>query len=434
MKKRITATIMIAIMLVCSMPVLAFAASKVPAATDKSVFYTPGSDYVSGDCVLSSCKMMIRRSAIAHGSPRWNTITNKALRYAATGSRSSRANTIKWNWSYANDGLVYTIGRAKLKGKNANQKLAEINELLAKHPEGIVVWGARATKWWGPHAVLAVKVEGGKLYAADPQHNRGSANVGIQSWGWTIMRTLNACTQYWYLDKVEGQSVSSPTSQKSTLAAKNVKAPVSLTEGKGFSIGGTIHSNYRITNVNISIVDAAGKNVISKSATPYIWTFDIKNLDNDIRFGKLAPGKYKYVITVKDDKKKAVVYESKFEVVKKESILKALTGSSKSNGKSSLKISSFNYPETLRRGRAFSIKGTVKSDKAISNVVVAVLNSSGEAVISASADPDKKSYSIKKLDSQIRFGKLARGTYTYVVKATDSAQTLTLVQQKFTVN
>ena len=433
MKKRILATILMSAMLVCSMPMLAFAAKTLPVTTEKSVFYTPGSDYVSGDCVLSSCKMMIRRAAVMHGSPKWNTITNRTLRYSATGSRSSWANTIKWNWSYSNDGLVYTIGRGKLYGKNAAQKQAEIQALLKAHPEGIVVWGARATKWWGPHGVLAVSVDGGTLYAADPQHNRGNTNVGIQSWGWTIMRTLNACTQYWYIRKVEGQSVSSPNSQKSTMAAKNVKAPVTLTEKQSFSIGGNISSNYRITSVNISIINESGKKVISKSATPYLWTYDIKSLDNDIRFGTLAPGKYKYVITVKDDKKTGVVHESKFEVLKKEPLIKLLTGKASSDGTAALAISSFNYPESIKKGKAFSIKGTVKSGSAISYVEVSVLDAAGNKVLTANANPGKKSYSVKKLDNQIRFGKLARGTYTYTVTATDASQTLTLVEQEFTV-
>jgi hypothetical protein len=51
----------------------------------------------------------------------------------------------------------------------------------------------------------------------------------------------------------------------------------------------------------------------------------------------------------------------------------------------------------------------------------------------ASAKPGAKSYSIKKLDREIKFGKLKKGTYHYVVEASDVIKSKTLVDQKFKV-
>ena len=53
--------------------------------------------------------------------------------------------------------------------------------------------------------------------------------------------------------------------------------------------------------------------------------------------------------------------------------------------------------------------------------------------MSAYKKPNAKSFNLKKLDAKIRFGKLKKGTYTYQVIATDTAQKLTLISKQFKV-
>lgn len=95
------------------------------------------------------------------------------------------------------------------------------------------------------------------------------------------------------------------------------------------------------------------------------------------------------------------------------------------------------YPSednTLLAGSsAFPIRGTIRSNLPITGVTVAVLNSSGKAVTSASARPNATRYDLKNLDDSIKFSKLTAGDYTYVVTATNSAGTVTLVESDFTV-
>ena len=100
---------------------------------------------------------------------------------------------------------------------------------------------------------------------------------------------------------------------------------------------------------------------------------------------------------------------------------------------STLKITSYTAPASLKKGKAFTIKGKISSNSKITSVKVQVINSSGKAVLSASAKPNAKSYKVKKLDKKIKFGKLKKGSYTYQVIATDAVQTLTLVNKAFTV-
>ena len=89
--------------------------------------------------------------------------------------------------------------------------------------------------------------------------------------------------------------------------------------------------------------------------------------------------------------------------------------------------------KTIKKGKSFTIKGTVKSNKKIKKVTVRILDGYGNKIVSVTKKPNSKSYSIKKLNSRFRFGKLGRGMYTFQIIATDSAQKLELVNKPFIV-
>lgn len=81
---------------------------------------------------------------------------------------------------------------------------------------------------------------------------------------------------------------------------------------------------------------------------------------------------------------------------------------------------------TMQYGKSFSIRGTVKtksSRQVISKLTVGVTNASGKWISGkyASVKPNAVSYSLKNLDSKIKFGSLKPGSYKYVVSATTSA-------------
>ena len=211
-----------------------------------------------------------------------------------------------------------------------------------------------------------------------------------------------------------------PVSAASALKISSVKAPTTIYQGDGFSISGKITSNYKISQVTVSVVDQSGRPVLSASANPNAKSYNVSKLDARIKFGALSAGTYTYKVAAQDSEQTSTLVSRQFEVVKKPST-------------SSLKIASYNYPKTLKKGKGFTIKGKIKSNKKISSVKVQVLDSNGKTVLSASAKPKAKSYQVKKLDKKIKFGKLKKGTYTYRVIAKDSVQTLTLVSRAFTV-
>ena len=103
---------------------------------------------------------------------------------------------------------------------------------------------------------------------------------------------------------------------------------------------------------------------------------------------------------------------------------------------STVKISNYTSPTTVTLGSSFTLKGKITANMKIKRVEIGVVDSNNRWTAQKydNSAVNATSFDISKADSSIRFGKLARGTYTYVVKATESAQTLTLVQQKFTVN
>ena len=101
-----------------------------------------------------------------------------------------------------------------------------------------------------------------------------------------------------------------------------------------------------------------------------------------------------------------------------------------------LRLESVRYPVNIKVGSGMGLTGVVSSasDNILISVEVAVLDAANQTVQSAEAAPNASSYSLKGLDSQIRFGELAQGSYTYMVVLTDgSGQSMCFVSD-FTVS
>ena len=424
MRRRIITLILTMALMMSLMPLASYAASELPDLNDNTMYYTP--DYRSGDCILSSAKSMLRRAAIARGSYNWDSITNTTLRSAATVSGRLFRNT----FTYTNDGLSYKIVNQELSG-NASNKMKDVTALLANHPEGIIIWGPSAATS-GPHAVLIVGHAGGVLYAVDSTHNTYKSNAGIEPWGRTTMKTIDKCTDVWYISTINGVSASADPTGESTMCATGINQPVSITQGKGFDVTGTVQSNYRISSVTISVIDSDGRTAISATSNPASFWFPLSHLDSAVRFGTLSAGRYTYRITAADEKKgNAVVHENSFEVVSPvrgfvNNIVEKVTDST-------LRGESISQPDTLTQGSSFAVKGKVVSNYKITYVSAAVTDAYGNTVIGAEARPDAKSYKLANIDAKIKFGKLAAGTYNYVVTASDKQGTVTLVNKEFTV-
>ena len=75
-----------------------------------------------------------------------------------------------------------------------------------------------------------------------------------------------------------------------TLKISNQTAPGTITEGSGFTIQGTISSNYKITKVTVGIYNANGQAVSTKTVTPNAYTYNVNSIDSYIHFSYAKPG------------------------------------------------------------------------------------------------------------------------------------------------
>lgn len=426
MRKRLVTMLLVMILVFTAMPATVMAAAN-PKLDAKDVCYTPQNDYKSGDCILTASKVMIRRASILRGSKKWSGITNRTLRSPAT-----IFGLLLHNFKFEADGLQYRIGMGMFSGNDDATRIRQFERLIKQHPEGVVVWGNNSSRF-GMHGVLLVDVRKGVPYVMDSAYNVGSWNSGILKWSDSSMKNPKQCTQYWYIKEVGiakgakapaagkplAATSASSVSAASTLSINDETIPSEIRQGNGYPVEGHINSNYRIKRVEVAILDSSGRAVISKSASPNDWCYDLGDLDRYIKFGTLSPGTYRYRITASDEKRSVTFANAAFRVI--------------SRNTPTLSISGATQPSSINIGNGFNIRGTVRSNTNISSVTITVIDGSGKTKLSASAKPGSRSYNLRRLDAKVKFGKLRTGKYRYVVRAKAGTITKTLINRQFSV-
>lgn len=77
--------------------------------------------------------------------------------------------------------------------------------------------------------------------------------------------------------------------------------PVSLVQGKSYSIKGKITSNYKITSVTVGVYKTNGTATAQvKTVKPNAKSYNISSVDKYIKFGSLAVGTYNFVVKATD--------------------------------------------------------------------------------------------------------------------------------------
>ncbi len=106
------------------------------------------------------------------------------------------------------------------------------------------------------------------------------------------------------------------------------------------------------------------------------------------------------------------------------------------NSSDELRFENLRYPVNVHVGSGMTLTGLIKAktDTTLAEVQVAILNESDEIIQSTTVAPEASSWSIKTVDSQIVFGDLTEGTYTYMVKVTDSNGESICFANDFTVS
>ncbi len=220
--------------------------------------------------------------------------------------------------------------------------------------------------------------------------------------------------------------------------ANGTNVPDTLKKGAMVSVKGIVTSaSSNMSSVTVGVYDSNKKLVTGKTAVPNAKTYDVSKLDNYVEFNKLPNGNYTYMVFATNATNNNYVIVNKNFTVGSEtktSTTDNASNNSASTNKGVTLTGGTSIPETISRGSAVSVKGTVSSDSTIKAVTVAVYNTNNQLVLSKSVAPNTKSYDLKNVDKYIEFNKLGTGKYIYRVAVTTTAyKDVTADRQYFNV-
>ena len=213
---------------------------------------------------------------------------------------------------------------------------------------------------------------------------------------------------------------------------KGTNVPDTLKKGSAVTVKGIVTSaNSDMTSVTVGVYDSDKKLVTGKSAVPNAKTYDVSKLDNYVEFDKLTDGNYTYMVFATNSG------NANYVIVNKDFTVGEATVSNSSDSKTNKGITltgGTSIPESISKGSAVTVKGTVTSEDTIKAVTVAVYDKNNKLVTSKSVAPNAKSYDLNKVDKYVEFNKLPAGVYTYRVAVTTTAnKDVTADKQVFNV-
>ena len=202
--------------------------------------------------------------------------------------------------------------------------------------------------------------------------------------------------------------------------------------GSPVNVYGTITSETtNLTSVTAGVYDANNKLITGSTVTVNAKSYDLKNLDRSVEFDKIPVGNdYTFrVYASNGTRTNEALYTSRI-VVTADGTQPGTTVSD------TLTLSgATSIPDSIKLGQPVNVTGTVISASSnMTALTVGVYNSDGQFVTGKTVNPRAKSYNLKNLDYAVTFDKLAAGTYTYAVIASNAANTnYTVLSKKFTV-
>lgn len=225
------------------------------------------------------------------------------------------------------------------------------------------------------------------------------------------------------LDEVTAEEKPAEKPQSSLTISISRGPSGSLPQGKPFYFRGSITSNYAVKKATVSILNTNGGTVQTKTVYPNKKSVDIlaDGLD-DLKFGKLAPGAYTLTLSASDAAGSSKQWSSSFTIA----------GSAAA---SSLAIQVKSGPSgTLPQGKPFYFSGTITSNYKVTSATVSILNSSGAVEQTKTVYPNKTTVDFLAggLDD-LKFGKLACGSYTMTLSATDSSGSTQKWSSRFSI-
>ena len=214
-----------------------------------------------------------------------------------------------------------------------------------------------------------------------------------------------------------------PVSAATSLKLTDATYPTTLKQGDPFIARGIITSDYYIRKVVIGVYNSNGTAEFDYTGLPGEKSYDINDVDYLLSFSKLKNGSYTYKIVASDDNSSDVVL-----------LNKSFTVTSTGQAASTLKITNAKYPDTLDVGEGFSVTGIVSSNYNITRIVIGAYKADGTKGFEYIATPNVKSFDINSVDYSLPFSRLAAGSYTYKITASDTeSSNVVLLNKSFTV-
>lgn len=105
-----------------------------------------------------------------------------------------------------------------------------------------------------------------------------------------------------------------PASTSTLPTISGQKVPTDMNVGTSFSISGLISSGSILKEVSVGVYDKTGKCMTGKTVQPNSTSYSIDNIDNDIVFGKLPVGTYRYIVSATNAKGSVELIDKEFEV------------------------------------------------------------------------------------------------------------------------
>ena len=196
-------------------------------------------------CTLVANAMMLRRTAMLRGDSDWASITANSMESTAWIEGSG----LRRNYTYKS----ITVSHAYF---NAGDKEQQLKDILAQHPEGIVLYDEDM-----PHAVLVTDYTDGAFYYADPSPYEGNGRMKMTS-GSSV--TVSSAERYWYVTSpkvyVDNTIAATGVSINKTSATLTSKgATVSLTATVSPSNATNKSVTWKSSNTSVATVDSNGK-------------------------------------------------------------------------------------------------------------------------------------------------------------------------------
>ena len=214
-----------------------------------------------------------------------------------------------------------------------------------------------------------------------------------------------------------------PVSAATSLKLTDATYPTTLKQGDPFIARGIITSDYYIRKVVIGVYNSNGTAEFDYTGLPGEKSYDINDVDYLLSFSKLKNGSYTYKIVASDDNSSNVVL-----------LNKSFTVTSTGQAVSTLKITNAKYPDTLDVGEGFSVTGIVSSNYNITRIVIGAYKANGTKGFEYIATPNAKSFDVNSVDYSLPFSRLAAGSYTYKITASDTERSnVVLLNKAFTV-